>query len=152
MPTVHLQIDEEFASLQLGDVVRRAAEAALAHEDTPANAELSVVLTDDAQLRALNRDYLDEDAVTDVLSFPSGETDPESGALYLGDIVISIPRAQAQAQESGHSLEDEIQLLTVHGALHLLGHDHADEDEKARMWAAQGEILAGLGLKIRLPE
>jgi probable rRNA maturation factor len=125
----------------------RAALAALQHQSAPQNAELTIVLTDDAQLHALNREYLGIDAPTDVLSFPSGEeTDPESGAPYLGDILLSLERAAAQAQSAGHAAEHECQLLVVHGVLHLLGHDHAEPAEKARMWQAQAEILAQLGL------
>ena len=111
-----------------------------------ANADMSIVLTDDAQLRELNREYLGIDAPTDVLSFPSDEEDPETGTPYLGDILISIPRATQQAQAAGHSVEDEVQLLVVHGTLHLLGHDQASAQEKARMWQAQAEVMSGLGL------
>ncbi len=118
--------------------------AALAHES--ADGDLSIVLTDDAQLHQLNRDYLGVDAPTDVLSFPASETDPETGASYLGDVLISIPRAEAQAQSAGHPLEAEVQLLVVHGVLHLLGHDHAEPEDKARMWAAQAQVLDKLGL------
>jgi len=130
------------------DLIERAANAALSHHALGASpeAELTIVLTDDTRLRELNRDYLGIDAPTDVLSFPASETDPETGARYIGDILISIPRAQAQADAAGHPLESEIQLLVVHGVLHLLGHDHAQAEEKARMWQAQAEILAGLGL------
>ncbi len=81
-----------------------------------------------------------------MLSFPASETDPESGARYIGDILISIPRAQSQAEAAGHPLEAEVQLLVVHGVLHLLGHDHAEPEEKARMWKAQAEVLDSLGL------
>ncbi len=111
-----------------------------------ANADMSIVLTDDAQLRELNREYLGIDAPTDVLSFPSDEEDPETGTPYLGDILISIPRAAQQAQAAGHPVEAEVQLLVVHGTLHLLGHDHAEAAEKARMWQAQSEVMAKLGL------
>jgi probable rRNA maturation factor len=72
--------------------------------------------------------------------------DPETGARYIGDILISIPRAQAQADAAGHPLEAEVQLLVVHGVLHLIGHDHAEAEDKARMWKAQTEILKQLGL------
>jgi len=115
-------------------------------ESAPANADLTIVLTDDAQLHELNREYLGVDAPTDVLSFPASETDPETGATYLGDILISIPRATQQAQASGHPVEAEVQLLVVHGTLHLLGHDHAETEEKARMWKAQDEVMSRLGL------
>ncbi len=111
-----------------------------------ANADMSIVLTDDAQLRELNREYLGIDAPTDVLSFPSDEEDPETGTPYLGDILISIPRAAQQAEAAGHPVEAEVQLLVVHGTLHLLGHDHAEAAEKARMWQAQSEVMAKLGL------
>jgi probable rRNA maturation factor len=103
-------------------------------------------LTDDARLHELNRDYLGIDAPTDVLSFPASETDPDTGARYIGDILISIPRARAQAQAAGHPLESEVQLLVVHGVLHLLGHDHARAKEKAQMWQVQAGILERLGL------
>ena len=129
----------------------RAAKAALEHESESIDADLSIVLTDDARLHELNRDYLGVDAPTDVLSFPASETDgseidPETGARYFGDILISIPRAQSQADAAGHPLESEVQLRVVHGVLHLLGHDHGEPEEKARMWRAQNEILESLGL------
>jgi probable rRNA maturation factor len=111
-----------------------------------ASADMTIVLTDDAQLHELNREYLGVDAPTDVLSFPASESDPETGTPYLGDILISIPRAKQQAEAAGHSVEDEVQLLVVHGTLHLLGHDHAEATEKARMWKAQAEVMSALGL------
>ena len=128
------------------DLLERAAQAALEHESQASESELTIVLTDDAHLHDLNRTYLGVDAPTDVLSFPASETDPETGTQYLGDILISVPRAQAQANAARHPLESEVQLLVVHGVLHLLGHDHAQAEEKARMWKAQAEILARLGL------
>ena len=115
-------------------------------ESAPTNADITIVLTDDAQLHELNRDYLGVDAPTDVLSFPASESDPETGAPYLGDILISIPRAMQQAQTAGHPVEAEVQLLVVHGTLHLLGYDHAEAEEKARMWDAQADVLERLGL------
>ena len=126
--------------------LERAAQAALQHESQSPDVELSVVLTDNARLHELNLNYLGVDSQTDVLSFPASETDPETGSRYLGDILISVPRAQAQAEAAGHPLESEVQLLVVHGVLHLLGHDHAEPEEKDRMWKAQSEILKSLGL------
>lgn len=130
----------------LEQLVKQAAQAALQHQSAPEDASLTVVLTDDDQLHSLNRDYLGVDAATDVLSFPSDETDPETGTRYLGDILLSIPRATSQAEAAGHNLEAEAQLLVVHGVLHLMGHDHAEAGEKERMWQAQSEILTKLGL------
>ncbi|MCC7117604.1 MAG: rRNA maturation RNase YbeY [Anaerolineales bacterium] len=108
--------------------------------------DITIVLTDDRQLHELNRDFLGVDAPTDVLSFPSEELDPETGAEYLGDILISIPRAIQQAQAAGHPVEAEAQLLVVHGVLHLLGYDHAEAEEKTRMWNEQAKVLERLGL------
>lgn len=128
------------------ELIKRAAGAALEYQSESLDSELTIVLTDDARLQELNRDYLGIDAPTDVLSFPASETDPETGARYIGDILISIPYAAKSAERAGHPLESEVQLLVVHGVLHLLGHDHAEADEKARMWKAQSEILESLGL------
>ena len=126
------------------ELVERAADAALAHE--AAAGDLTVVLAGDAQLQALNRQYLGIDAPTDVLAFPGSQPDPESGVMYLGDILISLAQAEAQARAAGHPLESEVQLLVVHGVLHLLGHDHDEAEAKSRMWAAQGDVLRRLGL------
>ena len=128
------------------DLTERAVQAALAHQKESLDVNLSVVLTDNRRLHKLNRDYLGIDAPTDVLSFPASESDPETGARYLGDILISVPYARKGAKEAGHPLESELQLLVVHGVLHLLGHDHAKPKEKAKMWKAQREILTQLGL------
>jgi probable rRNA maturation factor len=128
------------------NLLERAAKTALEHESKSLDSDLSVILTDDTRLHELNLNYLGVDAPTDVLSFPASETDPETGAPYIGDILISIPRAQSQADAAGHPLESEVQLLVVHGVLHLIGHDHAQAEEKARMWKAQAEILESLGL------
>lgn len=125
-------------------LLEQAIHAAL--ENQSAEGDLTLVLTDDKQLHDLNWEYLGIDTPTDVLSFPASETDPETNRRYLGDILLSIPRAEAQAQAAGHSLADEARLLVIHGVLHLLGHDHAREGEKKRMWKAQAEILERLGL------
>ena len=139
---IHIESDFPFPE----KLLEQAAHATLEHEAETQEAELSIVLTDNEHLQELNLNYLGIDAPTDVLSFPASETDPESGASYIGDILISIPRAQSQAEAAGHPLESEVQLLVVHGVLHLLGHDHAEPEEKARMWNAQAEILKSLGL------
>lgn len=124
--------------------VERAAASTLRFNGTSVEAGLTLVLTDDAQLHQLNRDYLGIDAPTDVLAFPAGDTDPDTGQIYLGDVIISVPRAVEQAAEHNHSPAAELLLLAVHGTLHLLGYDHAEETERRRMWAAQDAILAGL--------
>ena len=127
-------------------LLERAAKAALENQSEPLDSDLTIVLTDDSKVQELNRDYLGIDAPTDVLSFPASETDPETGTRYIGDIIISVPYAAKSAEKAGHPLESEVQLLVVHGVLHLLGHDHAEVDEKAKMWKTQAEILKSLGL------
>jgi probable rRNA maturation factor len=139
---IHIETEVPFAE----ELLEGAARAALQYAAQPPEAELSIILTNDARLHELNLNYLGVDAPTDVLSFPASETDPETGAPYLGDILISVPRAKAQAEAAGHPLESEVQLLVVHGVLHLLGHDHAEPEDKDRMWKAQAEILESLGL------
>lgn len=144
---IHIESKFDFPN----KLIERAARAALVNQKQPPNADLTIVLTVDARLQQLNREYLGIDAPTDVLSFPASEsdgseTDPETGSPYLGDILISIPRAKAQAKAAGHALESEVQLLVVHGVLHLLGHDHAEPKEQKKMWKAQAEILDQLGL------
>jgi len=139
---IHIESEISFPQ----DLLERAARTTLEHEAQSLDSELSIILTDDARLHELNLNYLGVDSPTDVLSFPASETDPETGGHYIGDILISIPRAEAQAAAAGHSLEAEVQLLVVHGVLHVVGHDHAEPEEKARMWKAQAEILERLGL------
>ncbi|MEA3351556.1 MAG: rRNA maturation RNase YbeY [Chloroflexota bacterium] len=149
---ITLDVLEEFRSQAESQLIEHAANATLQHQSAPADADLSIVITDNDSIQALNRQFRAVDAPTDVLSFPAELTDPESGTPYLGDVIISHPRAKAQAQAGGHSVEDELQLLVVHGVLHLLGHDHAEADEKKRMWTAQAEILGILGInEINLP-
>ena len=131
--------------------LERAGAETLRQAGASLTADLTIVIGDDAQLHALNHQFLGIDAPTDVLSFPSGETDPDSGEAYLGDVLISHPRAAAQAIAGGHAIQDELQLLVVHGVLHLLGYDHGEPDEKARMWAIQAQVLQTLGSRVLRP-
>ena len=147
--TINLKIDPAFARLVYRVGLRAAARAALTQQQALGPAALSLLISDDARLHELNREFLHEDHPTDVLSFPSGETDPDTGVRYYGDIAISLPAARAQARAAKHSLLAEMQLLAVHGVLHLLGHDHARAKEKARMWQAQADILAALAGQAR---
>jgi probable rRNA maturation factor len=141
---IHIETNPSLQTAPTPDLLERAALAVLAQQSI--DGDLTIVLTDDAQLHGLNRDYLGIDTPTDVLSFPASETDPETGRRYLGDILISVPRAEEQARAAGHPLEAEVQLLTVHGTLHLMGFDHAGAADKARMWKVQGKVLERLGL------
>lgn len=110
---------------------------------------LSLLLTDDRRMQQLNRNFREVDSSTDVLSFPAYEQLPDEGdpLLYLGDIAISVPYARKQANMSGHDLAEELQLLAIHGVLHLLGYDHLEQVEKDEMWNIQSLILLELGLR-----
>ena len=126
---------------------------------------LTLVIAGDAALRKLNRDFLGIDAPTDVLSFPfqigaglrpSRTPGARSEAFaqcedYLGDVIISLARAKAQAKIGGHALTDELRLLVIHGVLHLLGFDHDTTEEKQRMWAVQAKALKKAGAWIEGP-
>jgi probable rRNA maturation factor len=152
---VNLLINDAYLDKLDSTILENAAMFTLQTRPGKLDSDLSLVIEDDERLRALNNEYLGIDSPTDVLSFPSGEedVDPETGVFYLGDIIISYPRALEQAEAGGHPVVDELQLLVVHGVLHLLGHDHAEPFEKEEMWTIQAQILKKLGVQLsRLPE
>lgn len=120
--------------------------------DMPPATGLSIVITDDETIRALNRQYRAVDAPTDVLSFPAvPDTAAGEDADYLGDLVLALPTIQRQAAAEGHTVEDEMVLAVVHGTLHLLGYDHDTVGNQRAMWAAQADALRALGVAIVVP-
>ena len=134
-------------------LIKKAAAMALRAEGVE-QAIISVMLTDDEGIRSVNREFRGVDAATDVLSFPMNELVPgafdaedcerdlDTGDLLLGDMMISLERCAAQGEEFGHGFGREIQYLTVHSVLHLLGYDHVDEGEmKAQMRAREKAIM-----------
>lgn len=144
---IFFNIDRRYKALDLEPILFKAAEAALIRA-WEKDADLTIAIGGDVKVQKLNRQFRGESRATDVLSFPSEEIDAESGSRYLGDVIISLPRARAQAKKGKHSLDEELQLLAVHGVLHLLGYDHAEPHDKERMWAVQGEILRAIGVNI----
>ena len=102
-------------------------------------------ISDDASIRKLNKAYRGLDEATDVLSFENDFIDLETGARFIGDIVISIEKAQAQAAERGFSLQEELEMLLVHAVLHLNGYDHLEEADLEEMGNLQDEILIAIG-------
>lgn len=137
---------------ELIGLLERVGEEALRRGEA-GGAEVSVTLVDDDQIQELNRSYRAQDRPTDVLSFALREGEdgfvPPAGAgipELLGDVVISAPRARAQASEYGHSLERELGYLLTHGILHLLGYDHETEAGAAAMRAEEEAVLAAVGL------
>ena len=146
---------EGVISYALKMLIRRSVIAALDYEGYENDCEVSVTLTDNKGIHALNKQYRNIDAPTDVLSFPlveyeNTEEPPVDEAAMLGDIVISLERAEEQAEEFGHSFEREVAFLTVHSMLHLLGYDHVNsEEEDEEMRSRQREIMKALGLEVK---
>ena len=155
-----LYIEEEGKGTLPFDVKETAeliVETALEYEDCPYEAEVNLLLTDDEEIRIMNREHRQIDRATDVLSFPmldyetpgdlsgieeQGDAfNPESGELMLGDIVISKERVIAQAEEYGHSVRREYAFLIAHSMLHLLGYDHMEEEERRLMEDRQRGIM-----------
>lgn len=136
-------------------LIVKALNAALNAENIELPCEVSVLLTDDEGIRRLNKEFRNIDSATDVLSFPANEfaagafnsaeaeKNLTSGRIVLGDMALSLERAHAQGEEFGHGTKREIQYLTVHSVLHLLGYDHVDEGEgKRAMRQREKEIMA----------
>ncbi len=149
---IHLYMRAAYRARGQTALVRRAAHAALAQgRHLPTQIALTIRLTDDAELCALNRQYRATDAPTDVLSFGGeGYRDGQPSNIgnapaYLGDIAISMERCAVQAKRYSHPIEDELALLVIHGVLHLLGYDHHTPARRRRMWQAQDRAFALLG-------
>ncbi|MEO6826273.1 MAG: rRNA maturation RNase YbeY [Microbacteriaceae bacterium] len=118
------------------------------------DAELAIVLVDEAAMEQLHLQWMDEPGPTDVLSFPMDELRPGTDDMptpagLLGDIVLCPQVAEIQAESAGHSTLEELLLLTTHGLLHLLGFDHAEPDEEKEMFGIQGDLLVSFALKER---
>lgn len=132
-------------------LIRRACTAVLRNEQFEGAAEVSVTFVDNGEIRRLNARFRDKDVETDVLSFPMGENgvydiDRDTGAKILGDVVLSMEKAQEQSELYGHSLEREAVYLTVHSMLHLLGYDHMEPAEKSVMRGREEAVMTQLGL------
>jgi len=151
-----IQIDERFQNDIDAMLIEQAIAAVLAVEGVAGAIEVSVLVTDDATLHQLNRDYRNVDAPTDVLSFaddqesdaaPTAFVRPPDAPRYLGDLAISYERVVVQAAEYGHSRARELAFLTVHGMLHLLGYDHErGVADQAAMRAREEVIMQQIGL------
>lgn len=144
---IHLLSDRGLARHRPG--LTAAARAALEYAQAPPG-ELSIRLTHEETMRALNARFAGDDHATDVLSFPAPPDDRVRTERYFGDIALAVAVAEAQAARGGHSIRSELVLLTIHGVLHLLGYDHASDEERRRMWQAQREILVRQGIAPQL--
>lgn len=152
---ITVQMEPQYEEKLDGDALHKLAIHVLKAEKVTGPVEVGIVVTTDEEVLALNRQYLNHDYHTDVLSFgmsdtPEGEEEsafitPDERPPYLGDVVISFDRAAEQAPDYGHSTEREVATLLVHGLLHLLGYDDADEEEREKMHARQNVLIADFG-------
>ncbi|MCD8121544.1 MAG: rRNA maturation RNase YbeY [Clostridiales bacterium] len=163
--TIHTEYETD---IEIGIDYERIAQdiipAVLDYEQCPYESEVSIIFTDNASIREVNRQYREIDEATDVLSFPmvdfEKESDfshveeavedyfnPETGELLLGDIMISVEKVREQAEKYGHSRERELAFLIAHSMLHLCGYDHMDDAERERMESRQREILEEEGYR-----
>ncbi|GMQ63439.1 rRNA maturation RNase YbeY [Vallitalea maricola] len=155
---------EQNFSKEYADIINKVIAVSLDQEKCPYEIEVSVTITNNDEIRKINREHRDMDKPTDVLSFPLIDFtkpsefdeidedndewfDLDTGELMLGDIIISLERACEQAKEYGHSIEREIGFLTAHSMLHLMGYDHIINEEEQVMNAKQQQILNEVGLK-----
>jgi len=150
---INVKVDDSFASEVDPSRLQLAAQVTLEHQGKYAEADLSIVITDDAQVQTLNQHFRGLNSSTDVLSFPADFIDPDTQKKYLGDVIISYPICIDQAQSTNHSVDQELAVLVVHGVLHLMGYDHIHSKDRKIMWALQSDILERLGFKdTKLPD
>ena len=163
--TIEIEYEaEKKLDLPYEKIIRDVIEEAMDYEGCPYEAEVSVVLTDNPPIQAINRDYPQIDRPTDVLSFPMVDYErpadfcgleeqaedyfnPETGELMLGDIIVSVDKVEEQAEKYGHSQARELAFLVAHSMLHLFGYDHMEEEERLVMERKQAEILERRGYR-----
>ena len=146
---IEISVEEQFHGLVDEGWARKIAQIVLKAQGVTPPYEVSLVFTDSETVQRLNRDYRGVDEATDVLAFgmlPQKEGDssfalPPDGVTRLGEVIISYPQAVEQAREEGHSVDQELALLIIHGILHLLGYDHEKPEEEAKMRAREKELL-----------
>ncbi len=160
------EVDAKF-DFDYKNVIETVINGAVAYVDCPFEVSVEVTITDNDTIREINREQRDIDNPTDVLSFPLVDYekpgdfgflegteddmaydyfDPDTGELMLGDIVLSVDKIYAQAEEFGHSVKRELGFLVAHSMLHLFGYDHMEDEERVEMERMQREILDSLGI------
>ena len=161
--TIHIEDETgEALPFSLQETADLLIQAVMEELESPFDAEADLLLTNDEEIHQINLENRGIDAATDVLSFPTAEFlnpgdlseledevdlfDPETGVFFMGDIVISLDHAKAQAEEYGHSLKREIAFLITHSLLHLCGFDHMEDDMRLEMEDLQRKILDNVGI------
>jgi len=142
---IYVQINNKYKNDINQEILFNAAKAVKSYLNIQESISLTIAIEDDNKLIKLNLAYRGINKATDVLSFESNIVDPETGNTYLGDVIISFDSALSQASSHHHDVHDELQLLVIHGILHLLGYDHGTQDDKLEMWEIQTKILAQIG-------
>ena len=127
------------------NIISDTVNGTLAYMKFKKQAEVSVTVVDENEIKSLNKEFRNINKVTDVLSFPIGDKNPETGEIVLGDIVLCAEKVISQAQEFGHTRKRELAFLTCHSMLHLLGYDHIEEDDRIEMENLQRKILEKIG-------
>jgi probable rRNA maturation factor len=146
---ITFQIEEAYQSQIDTGRLQKAVSDTLFHQQFQPTVDIAIVIGDDEHIQSLNKTYRGIDEPTDVLAFPHGGIDPDTGRENLGDIIIAYPQAAQQAETGGHPVMDELVLLVVHATLHLLGYEHETDQQKRIMWSVQDDILDKLGISAR---
>jgi probable rRNA maturation factor len=155
---INILIEEGIEVGPDSDWMQKIIEAVLTADNAPPNVEISLLLTGQERIQELNRDYRGKDQPTDVLSFSMSEQKleddpvafigPPDGLIHLGEVIISYPQALIQAEESRHSIKQELATLIVHGVLHIQGYDHEKAEIEPAMKAKESQILNSLGKEL----
>lgn len=161
--TINIEYEaEKELGIPYKEIIENVVLESLDYVECPYEAEVNVIITDNQEIQAINKEHRQIDAPTDVLSFPLVDYDtpadfdhvedyvedyfdPDTGELLLGDIVVSVDKVEEQAEKYGHSTTRELAFLIAHSMLHLCGYDHMDDDERLEMEAKQSEILERRG-------
>lgn len=141
----------EWAGLPVPAAARKLAQAAVdaaLARDGLGKRLLCVLIVDDAESSRLHREHFGDATPTDVMSFPDGMLDPDSGCVRLGDLAVGLEVARRLAAERSRPVDEEIALYVLHGSLHLLGFDDIEDADRNEMWAVQREVMSGLGIAI----
>jgi len=140
-------MDETGRAMPDVERMQRVVDAAIA-ADGLGPCALTVLLVDDAASARLHQEHFDDSNTTDVMTFPDGSEDPETGRTHLGDLAVCVDVAERAALERGRSTSDELTLYVLHGLLHLRGYDDFDPEDQAAMWAEQRRLLATVGIAL----
>jgi len=137
---IHITITNEYRNLVNKTRLKKTVKSVLTYFKKN-SFELTVSIVNNKKIRELNNKFRLNDSETDVLSFSANEIDPETSRIYIGDILVSYPLAKKQSEEMNHQITEELDLLTIHGVLHLLGYDHASKDDEEQMFSVQSKLL-----------